>query len=147
MSTKITTPELVLQDANLKYYSTSLVVVDPDDRELAWKRLFMLLVNTSPHQLYRTHLSTGLITNFDYKQPLYVNLNNKQILSDDDSVNAALYDFYNRNTPVTTLPISSQKILVVGILLLIFSMLLSVLNDGYFSNRINASNNIYRQSP
>lgn len=120
----ITTPEHVLLNVNLKYYSTTLVVVDPDDRELCWKRLFIMLTNAAPHLLYRTGLTSGFINNFDYKSPLYVNLIDKHLVSNDDTINLALKDYYHRNMPIKTLSFGCQTIMCVGVFFLIIIMIM-----------------------
>ncbi|ABC74914.1 hypothetical protein [Neodiprion abietis nucleopolyhedrovirus] len=129
----ISAPEHVLLDVNLKYYSTTLVVVDPDDRELCWKRLFIMLTNAAPHLLYRTGLTSVFINNFDYKSPLYVNLIDKHMVSNDDTINLSLKDYYDRSMPLKTLNFGCQTIMIVGVffLIIILITILSEYNFGY----------------
>ncbi|AKR17459.1 PIF-6 [Mocis latipes granulovirus] len=70
------------------------IEVVPRDREQAWNDIIILALHSTPFT-YRTHLRRSNLQYFDYKQPIYYSLKNRQLgLVDENLLRALRPPFY-----------------------------------------------------
>ncbi|AMF83856.1 pif-6 [Cnaphalocrocis medinalis granulovirus] len=78
----------ILHKYNWQIIDGKYIEVVPNEREMAWKDLIVLVLRLTP-QTYRSNLRLGTLQYFDYKQPIVYDLNRRQLgLSTNSVLNA-----------------------------------------------------------
>nr|AJA91737.1 ADOR97 [Adoxophyes orana granulovirus] len=68
----------ILQSYNWQIVDNQLIEIVPNDREDAWKDLFLLVLRNTPRSC-RKYLRLGTLIHFDYKQPIYYDLKTRRL--------------------------------------------------------------------
>ncbi|AGQ20358.1 hypothetical protein CaLGV100 [Clostera anastomosis granulovirus A] len=79
----------ILQKYDWQIVDNQLLEIVPHERENAWKDLLILTLSLTPRK-FRKELRSGLLAHFDYKQPIFYNLNRHELGLANDSVLRAL---------------------------------------------------------
>ncbi|ABC61227.1 unknown [Choristoneura occidentalis granulovirus] len=109
----------IMQKYNWQIVDRQYIEVIPNERENAWKDLLILALRTTP-QTFRSNLRKGLLDFFDFKQPIYYDLERRQLGISTESVINAL-------TPPRKAMFNSKLIsplsIVTGFILVLLSYL------------------------
>ncbi|AEB00386.1 hypothetical protein [Clostera anachoreta granulovirus] len=79
----------ILQKYDWQIVDNQLLEIVPHERENAWKDLLILTLSLTPRK-YRKELRSGLLAHFDYKQPIFYDLDRHKLGLANESVLRAL---------------------------------------------------------
>nr|UYX49732.1 pif-6 [Darna trima granulovirus] len=117
----------IIYKYNWQIVDRQLIEIVPNEREDAWKDLFILMLRNTP-QTFRKNINTALLKHFDYKQPIYYNIKRQELSLATKSV---LYGLNPPSKPIFASKLISPTVVVAGFILIVLSCLL-IIGGRYF---------------